>query len=199
MATITTKITTFPPAPDSGSDTPIEFNSKADAFVNHQSGVYVGEVNQWATEANTLKGEINQIKSDIEGIVASVPSGTINDNTTTTTNVWSASKVSSELSKIVESGVGYVKYEDGTMLCYGTGQGSTSGGNTVSFEQPFYNIKPSVSLSIIAIGQGDTNMYATKLFARELDRINVIVVRNDGNSNYFSNKYFTYMAIGRWK
>jgi len=97
MADITTIITTFPPAPDSGSDTPTEFNSKADAFVNHQSGVYVGEVNQWATEANSLKADMNTIKTDIDGIVASIPDGTINDAVITTTSVWSSKKVSDEL------------------------------------------------------------------------------------------------------
>ena len=69
---ITQTISNFPPAPDSGTDTPTEFNAKADAFVNHQSDVYVGEVNTWASEVNTTQNEINNI-------VATIPDGTIDD------------------------------------------------------------------------------------------------------------------------
>ena len=59
-------ITQFPPAPDSGTDSPQEFNYKANNFVAHQSGTYVGEVNQWATEANGLSSELNLIADAAE-------------------------------------------------------------------------------------------------------------------------------------
>lgn len=52
-------ISNFPPAPNSATDTPIDFNAKADAFVNHQSGVYTPEVNTWADQANTTASEVN--------------------------------------------------------------------------------------------------------------------------------------------
>ena len=45
MAKIIQKITNFPTPPNSSSDTPTEFNTKADAFVNHQGGVFAPEVN----------------------------------------------------------------------------------------------------------------------------------------------------------
>jgi len=64
MADITQTISNFPTAPDSSSDTPKEFNSKADAFVNHQAGTYVNEVNTWATQANGLRAEVNTIKGE---------------------------------------------------------------------------------------------------------------------------------------
>jgi len=92
MADITQIISTFPPAPDSSTDTPTEFNSKSDAFVNHQSAVYVGEVNQWTTEANGLKGDMNQLKADIDNIVASIPDGSIDDVNISPTNVFSNQK-----------------------------------------------------------------------------------------------------------
>ena len=59
---ITQQITQFPEAPNSATDTPQEFNSKADAFVGHQAGTYVGEVNTWAGQANATKDEINTAK-----------------------------------------------------------------------------------------------------------------------------------------
>ena len=85
MATITQSISNFPTAPDSSTDTPTEFNTKADAFVNHQSSVYVGEVNTWATQANAVRDDINNIS-------ASIPSGTIDDINISNTKVYSNSK-----------------------------------------------------------------------------------------------------------
>lgn len=52
-------ITSFPPAPNAGSDTPEEFSNKADAFVAHQSDNYTPEVNQWADEANSTATDVN--------------------------------------------------------------------------------------------------------------------------------------------
>ena len=63
---ITTVISQFPPAPDSGTDTPEEFNGKANAFVDHQSDVYVDEVNNWANEANNLAGKMNNAVESAE-------------------------------------------------------------------------------------------------------------------------------------
>ncbi len=89
MADITQIITAFPDAPDSSTDTPSVFNTKANAFVDHQSGTYVGEVNTWATEANGLKVDMNQIKTDVDNIVATIPAGQINDSAISPTNVFS--------------------------------------------------------------------------------------------------------------
>jgi len=88
MAKITQTITIFPPAPDSSTDSASVFNTKANNFVAHQSSTYVGEVNTWATEANLLRDEIN-------GIVATIPNGTINDAITTATDTWSSQKIAS--------------------------------------------------------------------------------------------------------
>lgn len=57
---ITQNISQFPPAPQAGTDTPEEFSSKADAFVAHQAEDYVGEVNTWAGQANTVQTDVNQ-------------------------------------------------------------------------------------------------------------------------------------------
>ena len=93
---ITQTITNFPTAPDSSSDTPTEFNTKADAFVNHQSANYVGEVNNWASQANALGNDMDTIKTEIDNIVASIPAGTIDDTKATPTNVYSAKKSSDD-------------------------------------------------------------------------------------------------------
>jgi len=57
-------ITQFPPAPNSSTDTPEQFNAKADAFVDHQSDTYVTEVNTWANEANSTATTVNSDASN---------------------------------------------------------------------------------------------------------------------------------------
>ena len=99
MAKINQTITQFPTAPNSATDSAPVFNTKANAFVGHQSGVYVGEVNTWATEANALRDEVN-------GIVATIPVGSINDYLIGTDKVWSSTKVNAELLKKVSIGIG---------------------------------------------------------------------------------------------
>lgn len=93
-------ISQFPAAPDSATDTPQEFNVKANAFVNHQSATYVGEVNQWATEANAVQADINTKKTEIENIVATIPDGQINDNTPSTVNTYSSQKIENTFGKL---------------------------------------------------------------------------------------------------
>ena len=90
MAKINQTITQFPTAPNSATDSAPVFNTKANAFVGHQAGVYVGEVNTWATEANALRDDVNNI-------VATIPVGTINDSVTDADKVWSSTKVSTKL------------------------------------------------------------------------------------------------------
>ena len=138
MANITQKINYFPTPPNS-SQSPQDFNQKANAFVAHQANDYVNEVNAWADEANLLKDDINNI-------VATIPSGSIDDTVTATDKVWSSSKVD-ELTT-VDSGVGHIKFPDGTLICMGTVQGTTGGGATGVFEVPFVSA-PTVSVTVI--------------------------------------------------
>ena len=112
MADITQTISTFPPAPDSATDTPTEFNSKSDAFVNHQASVYVGEVNQWTTEANGLKSDMNQVKAEIDTIVATIPDGAIDDTNISSTNVFSNQKVEADFLKTADADTTYMKEVD---------------------------------------------------------------------------------------
>ena len=105
MADITQTISNFPAAPDSQTDSPSEFNAKADAFVNHQSANYVGEVNTWAGQANSLKTDMNTIKSDIDSIVATLPAGAIDDVIIAVDKVFSNSKTEATYAKINDSNI----------------------------------------------------------------------------------------------
>ena len=94
--TITQTITNFPAAPDSATDTPSVFNTKANAFVGHQSGVYVGEVNTWAAECNAVRDDINNI-------VATLPAGVIDDTTPSLTNTYSSNKIEDDIKAPIAS------------------------------------------------------------------------------------------------
>jgi len=83
---ITQTISAFPSAPNSATDTPSVFNTKANAFVNHQEATYVGEVNTLATQMNTTAGELDVA-------VATLPDGVINDTSPSATNTYSSDKI----------------------------------------------------------------------------------------------------------
>lgn len=202
MSKITQKITQFPTAPNSSTDTPTEFNQKADAFVHHQSATYVQEVNQWATQANTLKDDINAIKTDVTNIAGAIPAGSINDGTTATNSVWSSSKVASYNGGIESGGNDttgrWTKFPDGTLIQYGSVQCGTVnvpyGALFISdqvewiFPIPFVS-KPSCS--------GSSSHHKVGIIVGNPSTTKVFV----SNTYYEATQHFenTIMAIGRWK
>lgn len=129
------------------------------------------------------------------------------NDTATTENVYSASAVDNKLAQIIESGSNangsYIKYSDGTMICYG----STSL-NEVSVSDYYSFCKRTNSLTIT--------------FPMEFDEVPNVTITNQGfgifsytinniTANNFSYYAFTYpsgsnisgslqyVAIGRWK
>lgn len=58
MTTITQEITALPTAPDPATMTRDEFSTAAAAFVLAQKDDLVPELNTWATQVNTVKGEM---------------------------------------------------------------------------------------------------------------------------------------------
>ena len=129
------------------------------------------------------------------------------NDTATTENVYSASAVDNKLAQIIQSGSNtngsYIKYSDGTMICYG----STSL-NEVSVSDYYSFCKRTNSLTIT--------------FPMEFDEVPNVTITNQGfgifsytinniTANNFSYYAFTYpsgsnisgslqyVAIGRWK
>lgn len=196
MATITQTITQFPPAPDSSSDSPTEFNAKADAFVNHQASSYVSEVNTWAEQANTLAGEINNIAS-------SLPDGVINDSATSATDTWSSNKISSIQP---DEGSGYIKFDNGTLIVYGSSALAQDASFThvakvtVSFPISFVS-EPSITMSLSYV--------PVTTEARERCQSVASATVSTAALGYYSasgtdiselfGKNVSYQAIGRWK
>lgn len=129
------------------------------------------------------------------------------NDTATTENVYSASAVDNKLAQIIQSGSNangsYIKYSDGTMICYG----STSL-NEVSVSDYYSFCKRTNSLTIT--------------FPMEFDEVPNVTITNQGfgifsytinniTANNFSYYAFTYpsgsnisgslqyVAIGKWK
>ena len=79
---ITQTLTTFPPPPSSGGDSPAQFNAKCDAFVDHQATLYLPEITVWTTEVNTLIDAMNlsvglldtKVSKSSDGKAAMIPS-----------------------------------------------------------------------------------------------------------------------------
>ena len=211
---ITQKITNFPTPPNSSNDTPTEFNKHADAFVGHQAGVYTTEVNRWATQANTLKGDMNTIKADIDATVATIPTGTINDNKTSTTSVWSSKKTSDMLAGATIGGEnqnGYwIKHADGTLVQYGEKKVTSSSEKNVliTLPVPFINneyhvdcSRNSMSTTDLTPDPKDMYLYSSMNMNMEVHSFSnsLIWTKRTGDTAGYSKANRSWMAIGRWK
>ena len=193
---ITQTISAFPAAPNSATDTAQQFNVKANAFVAHQANIYTQEVNNWATQANAVRDDVNNI-------VSTIPDGHIDDITPSAINTYSSNKIES-ITNILSGANGdgsWSKFPDGLMICYGeiasqvssTAIGglfiSPSGGSQ-AFPQDFIAI-PSLTYSTI-----EGNAWATTnggLTTTTTGNLRVISFSDTGTSK------ITWQAIGRWK
>ena len=102
----------------------------------------------------------------------------------------------------------YIKFADGTMICYGTGSVQLASGvgyELIAFPASF--VSTSVNTDIVILGTVITLDGSSSLTVREM----IINCRANSNSNFYayikhststSTSYlvgFNYMAIGRWK
>ncbi len=69
MTTVTQTITTLPAAPDPASDSPATFSTKAAAYVLAQKSM-VPELNTWASQVNTVAGEVSTNAISLSGSAA---------------------------------------------------------------------------------------------------------------------------------
>lgn len=123
-----------------------------------------------------------------------VPENKILDTySTSTTDSYSANYVNS----IIESGSNangnYVKYADGTMICYGIANTNAEGYITINFPISF------TSVPTIAVAQASdsetTNMITVKLSTRTTSNFRAACVYSGG----YLHQYLNYIAIGKWK
>ena len=111
-------------APNPLTDTPEQFDTKAYPYTVSQNQaneamiLRVGELNTFATQANSLADEVNDAKDatiiakneaelardEAVGAVATLPDGIINDNTVSATDTWSSPKIDEEKQDTLVSG-----------------------------------------------------------------------------------------------
>ena len=212
MAEITQIITQFPPAPDSATDTPQEFNTKANAFVNHQSDSYVGEVNTWATQANAVRDDVNNI-------VASIPDGLIDDTTPSLVNTYSSQKIEDDFIKKSEvDNVNYgivqvpnngngegIKLPDGTMILNGRTTSSSGWGGTgkvINLPASFINTSFSLTANCQNVASSSTaGSYVVEPRNTAVNQIalKVLTHADTAITDIGTTITVTWQVIGRWK
>ncbi len=83
---ITQVIAPLPPAPNSLTDTPSVFNTKANEWVSKLETPYTPSLNTLSTQMNVVAEEINQT-------VATLPAGLIQDGAPSATDTYSSNKI----------------------------------------------------------------------------------------------------------
>ncbi len=132
------------------------------------------------------------------------------NDTATTENVYSASAVDNKLAQIIQSGSNangsYIKYSDGTMICYGNYSFNSSNsdywGNfyrsenyTINFPQEF-STTPIVNVT----PNSDDGGISAVLNTVSLNTFKMCQIKSKGiNQNTDLSNSGQYVAIGRWK
>ena len=132
------------------------------------------------------------------------------NDTATTENVYSASAVDNKLAQIIQSGSNangsYIKYSDGTMICYGNYSFNSSNsdywGNfyrsenyTINFPQGF-STTPIVNVT----PNSDDGSISAVLNIVSLNTFEMCQIKSKGiNQNTDLSNLGQYVAIGRWK
>lgn len=138
-------------------------------------------VQQWQAVIESMKGGSFYTRSEVDALL----------KTTQTT----LQKQISAASAITASGNGYIRFSDGTQICWNTAKLSSSRGTYVfTFPVPFINTTYAVA-GFKADRISDTNYnnfcYSTKKTGQvEID---------DAYNGYNDNLYSTLVVIGRWK
>lgn len=107
---------------------------------------------------------------------------------------------------VIENGEGYIKFGDGTMLCYGNigfNIGTMNQKNpfwqyqddnlSISFPKPFVS-KPIISGTVVA-GNYASILYVINCSQEKITQINILTLSDASNQKTNIN----YIAIGKWK
>lgn len=144
---------------------------------------------------------ITNYVNDIADTIPSVNTTTTSSNTDT----YSCNYINN----IIESGSNangnYVKYADGTMVCYGTKSGTGTladywttfkkiEGITTTFPVAFVST-PSITIS--SISAQSNNIFSVGIDASSSSSFNALILKPSGSSN--QNYAFGWIAVGRWK
>ena len=93
-----------------------------------------------------------------------------------------------ELNNITESGSGYIRFSDGTQICYATYQHNNELSTEVSFPRSFLNSVHVIATPIDYNDEAETIV--------NIQSLNEYEFKSYSNSQ---NAIISYIAIGRWK
>ena len=131
------------------------------------------------------------------------------DGTASTTNVYSAKAIDNKLKtsvKVEESGDGYTKYSDGTMVCYGTASITNPTHNdwygfcrlsnefTFNLAKTFKDNNYSLTISSTVFGY-----FSTIITSKTTNSFGFRACTHNQSAYTPKNGTFDYIAIGKWK
>ena len=93
-----------------------------------------------------------------------------------------------ELNNITESGSGYIRFSDGTQICYAIYQHDNSLSCEVSFPRSYHS-----SVHVIATPLDYNNEAETIVNIKDISRYNFLSISTSEHA------IVNYIAIGRWK
>lgn len=109
------------------------------------------------------------------------------------TNRNNAVNVLDAINSVAQSGNGYVKFNDGTLICYGQDNSASTGYTTISFPEAF--ISPPTIIISQASNSETTNIVCSKLSVITKDDFRFACVYSGG----YLVQYAKWVAIGKWK
>lgn len=102
-------------------------------------------------------------------------------------------QIKEQIDEIIESGNGYIKYKDGTLLCYGLDSTNTTGYISISFPITF------ISIPIVVVqqqsGSETTNIITAKTSTIDKSYFRCGCVYAQG----YLQQNINWIAIGKWK
>lgn len=141
---------------------------------------------------------LNKLQDNVENAIAEQ----INtQNTTSDSETYSCNYING----IVESGNNtngyYVKFIDGTLICYGTKGNVTTPANDgkstlITLPTSFINTNYNVSFTVVNGGAYWANV-STSVNSKNTNNFRMYTWNEAGSDN--SNQSFSYIAIGKWK
>lgn len=137
------------------------------------------------------------IKNDIENNIETINKNiTINKNSIDNQIIAIQNSIANILS-IEESGAGYIKFKDGTMICYGNIVANSSPA-TVNFPAEFIST-PIANVSIENGQQDYVHVLKIRSISKSSISVNQFYAGLTGGSFGLSAVSAVYIAIGRWK
>ena len=146
------------------------------------------------------------ITSDVSLVAEKITNNISNTKTTGTTNTYSCDYINNTINSIVESGSNYIKFYDGTLVCWGsktvTINITTSYGNmyrgtsAVSFDdyqKSFISI-PTVIVYVNGANSSLIMNWSERTLNNPGEQMLVLPISKEGQTYVIS-----YIAIGKWK